>query len=106
MVECVEIHKHAYTHLNNYFSALPNVGGSHVQRDRRPFNGLFSMTSWVSLHQKVKTNVDFNEARDDGGGNGISWTICKSYAPQHSIFYRPDTPPDAQPAGQSTEGVW
>ena len=39
-------------------------------------------------------------------GNGISWTICKSYAPcsrqitrpalYHSIFYRPDALPDAK----------
>ena len=40
-------------------------------------------------------------------GSGISWTICKQSAPcsrqittpipQHSIFYRPDSFPDAQP---------
>ena len=39
--------------------------------------------------------------------SGISWTICKSFAPcsrqitmpapHHSIFYRPDARPDAQP---------
>jgi len=34
--------------------------------DRHPFNGLFSRTTWVSWHQKVQTNLDFNEARDDG----------------------------------------
>ena len=27
---------------------------------------LFSRTSWVSRHQNGKTNLDFNEARDDG----------------------------------------
>jgi len=41
------------------------------------------------------------------GGSGISWTICKSFAPHsrqitmpvphHSIFYGPDALPDAQP---------
>jgi len=41
------------------------------------------------------------------GGSGISWTICKSYAPcsrqmttpvpHHSVFYRPDALPAAQP---------
>jgi len=30
------------------------------------FNGLFSRTAWVSHHQKGKTILDVNEARDDG----------------------------------------
>jgi len=33
---------------------------------RHPFNGLSSTTIWVSQHQKAYTNVDFNEAREDG----------------------------------------
>jgi len=73
------------------------------------FNGLFSGTTWVSCYQKGTASVDVNEARDDGvlGCNGISWTICKQSAscsrqitrpaPHHSIFYRPDALPDAQP---------
>ena len=66
-----------------------------------PFNGLFSMTIWVSQYQKGKTSVDLNEA------SGISWTICKQSAPhsrqittptpRHSTFYRPNALPDAQP---------
>jgi len=52
-----------------------------------------------SRYQKGKTSLDLNEARDnDGvwGHSGISWTICKQYAPRsiqittptphHSIF--------------------
>jgi len=31
-----------------------------------PSNGLFSRTTGVSQHQKGQTNLDFNEARDDG----------------------------------------
>ena len=41
------------------------------------------------------------------GGSGISWIICKSFAPRcrlkttavprHSVFYRPDALPAAQP---------
>ena len=31
-----------------------------------PLNGLLSRTDWVSWHQKGRTIVDFNEARDDG----------------------------------------
>jgi len=74
-----------------------------------PFNGLFSGTTWVSRYQKGKTSQDINKARDDGvlGCSGISWTICKQSAPRsrqittqtphHSVFYRPDALPDAQP---------
>jgi len=29
-------------------------------------NGLFSRPTWVSRHQKGKTSLDLNEARDDG----------------------------------------
>jgi len=67
-----------------------------------PFNGPFSGTTQVSWYQKGKTNLDFTEARD----SGISWTICKSApcsrqtatpAPHHSVFYRPDALPAAQP---------
>jgi len=47
-------------------------------------------------------------------GSGISWAICKSAhrsrqittpAPHHSVFYRPDALPAAQPC-QSTEGIY
>jgi len=74
-----------------------------------PFNGLFFRTTWVSRHQKGKTSLDLNEARDDGvwDGSDISWTICKQPAPRcrqiatptshHSIIYMPDALPDAQP---------
>jgi len=56
-----------------------------------------------------KTSLDLSEARDDGVlvCSGISWAICKQSAPRsrqittptphHSIFYRPDALPDAQP---------
>jgi len=74
-----------------------------------PLNGLFFRTTWVSRYQKGKTSLDLNEARDDGvlGCSGISWTICKQSAPhsrqittptpRHSIFYRLDALPGAQP---------
>ena len=37
----------------------------------------------VSQYWKGKTNLDLNEARDDGvlGCSGISWSICKQSAP-------------------------
>jgi len=74
-----------------------------------PPNQQRQSTEGNSLTIKVKTNLDLNEARDDGvlGCSGISWTICKQSAPRsrqiitttphHSIFYRPDALPDAQP---------
>jgi len=50
----------------------------------RPFNGLFSRTTWVSRYQEGKTSLDVNEARDDTvlGGSGISCTMCKQSAPR------------------------
>ena len=75
-----------------------------------PFNGLFSRTTWVRRYQKGKISLVLNEVRNDGvlRCSGINWTICKQSAPhsrlittptpRHSIFYRPDALPDAQPA--------
>jgi len=60
-------------------------------------------------YRKDKTSLDFNEARDGRvlGCSGISWTICKQFAPHciwltttrhhHSIFNRPDALSDVQP---------
>jgi len=66
--------------------------------------------------RQVKTSLALNEARD-GRVLGWQWhqlhhmqTICTSLqtdnhtTPNHSIFYRPDALPDAQPC-QSTEGI-
>jgi len=54
------------------------------------------MTTWISQCQKGKNSPDLNEARDDGDGSGIRWTICKQSAsrsrqittptPHQSIF--------------------
>ena len=69
------------------------------------FNGPLSQTTRVSRYQKGKTNLDLLE-QETGSGNGISWTICKSAsrsrqittpASHHSVFYRPDALPAAQP---------
>jgi len=52
-----------------------------------PFNGLFSMTTWVSRHQKGLADLDLNETRDDGvlRCSGISWTICKLETNRNSV---------------------
>jgi len=69
------------------------------------FNSPFSRTTQVSQYQKGKTNVDFTEARD----SEWQWhqlgrmQVCTSLqtqtmpAPHHSVFYRQDAPPAAQP---------
>jgi len=70
-----------------------------------PFNGLFSGTTQVSRYQKGKTNLDLLK-QERVSGSGISWVICKSApcsrqtttpAPHHSVFYKPDALPAAQP---------
>jgi len=64
-----------------------------------------SGTTQVSWYQKRKTNLDFTGARD----SEWQWHqlgMCKSAprarqvttpAPHHSVFYRPDALPAAQP---------
>ena len=71
----------------------------------QPFNGPLSGTTRVSRYQKRKTNLDFTEARD----SEWKWhqlAICKSApssrqittpALHHSVDYRPDGLPAAQP---------
>ena len=70
-----------------------------------PFNGPFSRTTRVSRYQKGKTDLDLLK-HETVSGSGISWAICKSApssreitmpAPHHSVFYRPDALPAAQP---------
>jgi len=64
----------------------------------QPFNGLFSRTTWVSRNRKGKTNLDFTGARDSEwqwhqlGDMQITMPV-----PHHSVFYRPDALPVAQP---------
>ena len=71
----------------------------------QPFNGLFSRTTWVSRYQKGKPVWILLE-QETVSGSGISWAICKSGprsrqittpVPHHSVFYRPDALPAAQP---------
>jgi len=76
-----------------------------------PFNGPFSGTTQVSRYQKGKTNLDFTEARD----SEWQWhAICKfaafsrqttTPAPHHSVFYRLDALPAAQPTASKAKKV-
>jgi len=63
--------------------------------------GLFSRTTWVSRHQKGRPFWIYWSKRWRGG-SGISWTICKSFAPcprqittpvpHHSVFLQARCP--------------
>jgi len=64
---------------------------------------ILSGTTRVSQYQKGKTNLDLLEQEIV---SGICWAICKSAphsrqitmpVPHHSVFYRPDALPAAQP---------
>ena len=76
-------HTHTHTRLTALFLGLPRWAGT---RKVKPI--------WISLKQETVS------------GSGISWAICKSAphfrqmttpAPHHSVFYRPDALPAAQP---------
>ena len=76
-------HRHTHTHLTALCPGLPGWASS---RKVKPI--------WILLKQETVS------------GSGISWAICKSSprskqitmpAPHHSVFYRPDALPAAQP---------
>ena len=52
----------------------------YTQTHTHTFNGLFSRTTWVSWHQKGKPFWILLK-QEMINGSGISWTICKSFAP-------------------------
>ena len=70
-----------------------------------PFNGPFpGLPRWAGT-RKVKP-IWILLKQEKVSGSGISWAICKSAprsrqittpTPQHSVFYRPDALPAAQP---------
>ena len=71
------------------------------------FNGPFSGTTQVSRYQKKVKPIWILLKQETVSGSGISWAICKS-APRsrqittpaphpHSVFYRLDALPAAQP---------
>jgi len=80
-------HTHTYTHTHTHLTAV--------------FPGL---PRWAST-RKIKSIWIFLK-QETVSGSGISWAICKSApcsrqittpAPHHSVFYRPDALPAAQP---------
>ena len=76
-------HAHTYTRLTALFPRLPGWAST---RKVKPI--------WISLKLEIVS------------GSGISWAMCRSApcsrqittpAPHHSVFYRPDALPAAQP---------
>jgi len=76
-----------------------------IRTHTHPFNGPFSGTTQVSRYQKGKP-IWILLKQETVSSIGISWVICKSApystqittpAPHHSVFYRPDALPAAQP---------
>ena len=83
---------------------LKSVDHKHIHT-HTPFNGPFSRTTRVSPYQKGKP-IWILLKQETVSNSGISWAICKSApctrqittpAPHHSVFYRPDALPAAQP---------
>ena len=79
------------------------VGAEGDLRHLQSHTRLMSGTTQVSRYQKGKRILLKQETVS---GSGISWAICKSAphsrqittpAPHHSVFYRPDALPAAQP---------
>jgi len=77
------IFQHTHTRLMALFPGLPGWAGTRKVK-----------LIWILLKQETVS------------GSGISWAICKSAprsrqittpAPHHSVFYRPDALPAAQP---------
>ena len=100
-----------YPHFLHTFAIAVVVAKIHACTHARththahPFNGSFpGLPRWAST-RKVKPNWILLK-QDTVSGSGISWGIRKSAprsrqitmpAPHHSVFYRPDALPVAQP---------
>ena len=108
MVPCILLALLLHTTNRKYYMAYWFVLVPHTHS----FNGLFSGTTLVSQYQKGKTNLDFTEARDSEwqwhqlGTYHMQVSMYKSPtrsrritvpAPHHSVFYRLDALPAAQP---------
>ena len=93
--------------------------GIQTHTHRPTFNGPFSGTTQVSQYQKGETNLDFTEARDSEWqwhqlGHMQVCTLLQTdnhTTPHHSVFYRPDALPAAQPTVSKQQqrpfnGLW
>ena len=77
--------------------------GTHTHTHTHPFNGPLSRTTQVIRYQKGKTNLDFTEARDSEWQMLGHMQVCISLqtdnhaSTHHSVLYRTDALPAAQP---------
>jgi len=94
---------HACTHgwnIKKYNASGPSIG--YARTHTHPFNGPLSGTT---RYQKGKTNLDFTGARDsEWQWNQLDHVqVCtllqtdNHASTHHSVFYRPDALPAAQP---------
>jgi len=87
------------------FFEIKSINPSLTHTHTHPFNGpLSGLPGWAGT-RKVKP-IWILLKQETVSGSSISWAICKSAprfrqitmpAPRHSVFYRPDALPAAQP---------
>jgi len=82
-----------------------NIGYTNNNNNNNNTN-LMSGTTRLSWYQKSKTNLDLLQQEKVSDGNGISWAIWQICTlsqtdnipvPHHSVLYRLDALPAAQP---------
>jgi len=92
-------------HILSWILIFSYITHTHIHRTVLQPSWILSGTTQLRRHQKGKTNLDLLQ-QEIVSGNGISWAICKSApwprhtttpASLHSLFYRPDALPAAQP---------
>ena len=96
---------HTFHVTKLYVSPYPGSNLLNIHTHTHPFNGLFpGIPRWAGT-RKVKP-IWILLKQETVSGSGISWAVCKSAprsrqittpAPHHSVFYRPDALPAAQP---------
>ena len=99
-------HTHTHTRLTALSPGLPGWAGT---REVKP---IWILLKILKLRPKVLYKCDYYYYYWD---SGISWAICKSAslsreittpAPHHSVFYRPDALPAAQPTASKQWKWW
>ena len=84
--------------------------------DKHPFCGVFFQDNVGKPAPERLNQSGFKWSKRWWGGSGISWTICKSFAPRsrqitmpalhHSTFYRPGALSDAQTTASKHWRQW
>ena len=107
-----EINQNDMLLLNILHPACYGHNSLPLNNDTYSFANKTASPSLQPDYQKVKATWILLK-QETVSGSGISWIICKSAphsrqittpAPYHSVFYRPDALPAAQPTASKTEG--